>query len=122
MLQEQSDTEHLFIFLSGNREVSTHTCSKIWLLLPTVTQQLSCYSSTPVRGVLLILHQPRISFQACLPHPFLFYLACLRAGGTEPHSRVQKKPQMGGVFIAVFTLGDNGQVLDRNDKILKITC
>lgn len=70
MLHEQIDTEHLFIFLSGSQEVSAHPCSRIWLLLPTVTQQLSCYSSAHFGEVLLILHQLRISFQAfqaCLP-------------------------------------------------------
>lgn len=78
-----SDTEHLFIFLSGNQDISAHPCSKIWLLLPTVTQQLSCYSSAHFRE---LLHQLRISFQgfqACLPHPHLLYSFCLRAGGTE---------------------------------------
>lgn len=62
--------------------------------------------------VLLILHQLRISFlafQACLPHPYLFYSSCLRAGGTEPRSRVQKKPQMGRVFIELFTLQITGK-------------
>ena len=112
MLHEQSDTEHLFIFLSGNQEASAHPCSKTWLFLPTVTQQLSCYSSAHFREVLQILHQLRISFQAfqaCLPHPYLFYSSCLRAGGTEPRSRMQKKPQMGRVFIAVLTLEITGK-------------
>jgi len=107
MLHEQSDTEHRFIFPSGNREVSTRPCSKTWLLPPTATQQLSCYGSASLRELQPILHRLRIplqAFQAGIPHPRLFYWPCLQAGGTEPRSRVQQQPQTRRVFTAVLTL------------------